>query len=240
MLVVEDLHVFYGLVEAVRGVSLTVGDGEFVAIIGANGAGKSTLLNAIAGLLAGCTGRICLAGRDLPAGRPELAVRNGLALVAEEREVFAPLTVEENLLLGAYIHGGRGRAVMDDLDLVYGLFPILAERRRASAWTLSGGQQQMLVIARALMSRPRLLLLDEPSLGLAPLVVREIFATVQSLRAKGLTVVLVEQNASLALALADRGYVLENGRIVLCGTGEDLLGEEKVRLAYLGGNKRPS
>ena len=235
LLVLEDLHAYYGPVEAVRGVNLAVTGGEFIAIVGANGAGKSTLLNAVAGLLGSRTGKISFLGRELPPGRPELAVKRGLTMVAEEREIFGPLTVEENLLLGAYVRGGRGPAVRSDLERVYALFPILVEKKHISAWTLSGGQQQMLAIARALMARPKLLLLDEPSLGLAPLVVREIFATIQSLRAEGLTVVLVEQNARLALSLADRAYVLENGQFVLTGTGAELLKDEGVRRAYLGG-----
>ena len=234
MLEIDDLTVNYGPVKAVRGVNMHVGAGEFVTVVGANGAGKSTLLGAVAGLLGSRSGRIAFAGQTLPPGRPEIAVGRGLALVAEEREVFAPLTVEENLILGAFVHGGRGARVQADLSSVYGLFPILAERRRAAAGTLSGGQQQMLAIGRAIMARPKLLLLDEPSLGLAPLVIREIFATIQDLREQGLTVVLVEQNARLALSMADRGYVMEAGVVVLMGTGAELLADERVRRAYLG------
>lgn len=231
---VGDLHAYHGPVEAVRGVTLSVAEGEFAVVIGPNGAGKSTLLAALAGLLPSRTGRVHLLGRELPPGRPDLAVARGMALVTEEREIFTPLSVEENLLLGAYLRGGRGPSVRADLARVYALFPDLAARRRMPAGNLSGGQQQMLVIGRALMARPRLLLLDEPSLGLAPLVVAEIFATIQNLRAEGLTVVLVEQNAKLALSFADRAYVLEGGRVVLSGTGPGLLGDERVRHAYLG------
>ena len=234
MLTVKDLHAYHGQVEAVRGVSLSVAEGEFAVVIGPNGAGKSSLLAALAGLLPSRTGRVRFLGRELPPGRPDLAVAQGMALVTEEREIFAPMSVEENLLLGAYLRGGRGPSVRADLARVYTLFPDLAARRRTPAGTLSGGQQQMLAIGRALMARPRLLLLDEPSLGLAPLVVAEIFAIIQDLRAGGLTVILVEQNAKLALSFADRAYVLEGGRVVLSGTGPGLLGDERVRQAYLG------
>lgn len=234
MLFVDDLHVFYDAVEAVAGVGFHVTRGELVTIIGPNGAGKSTLLSAIAGLLPVSRGRITFEGVELTPGRSDRTVRRGLVMAAEEREVFAPLSVEENLLLGAYVVGGHGKKVHAELERIYCLFPMLKQKRHTAAGSLSGGQQQMLVIGRALMSEPKLLLLDEPSLGLAPLVVREIFETIANLRSAGLTVVLVEQNAHLALSVADRGYVMEDGRISLEGTSQELGSDVRIRQVYLG------
>lgn len=234
MLIVEDLHVFYHAIEAVAGVGFQIAQGELVAIIGPNGAGKSTLLSAMAGLLPDVRGRISFEGRELTPGRSDRTVRRGMVMMAEEREVFAPLSVEENLLLGAYAIGGRGKRVRSGMEKVYTLFPMLKQKRHTAAGSLSGGQQQMMVIGRALMSEPKLLLLDEPSLGLAPLVVREIFDTIANLRSAGLTVLLVEQNAHLALSVADRGYVMEDGRFSLAGTSLELSADERIRQVYLG------
>ena len=232
MLSVRELHTCYGPVEALRGVSLEVRRGEIVTLIGANGAGKTTLLMSICGEPAPSRGQVLFEGRDL-AGQPtHLIMRSGLAISPEGRRIFPALTVEENLALGAYHSDAAAREAA--LSEVLELFPRLRERARQRGGTLSGGEQQMLAIGRALMSRPRLLLLDEPSLGLAPLIIERIFEVLQQIRAAGTTVFLVEQNAHRALQLADRGYVLENGRIVLAGSGEELLADERVRRAYLG------
>lgn len=232
MLKLESVRVRYGAIEAVKGVDLEVRAGEVVTIIGANGAGKSTLLMTICGEPAPSRGEIEFEGRLISGLPPPVIMRSGLAIAPEGRRVFPALTVEENLALGAY-HSDRAERE-EVLEEVYELFPLLHERRRQRGGTLSGGEQQMLAIGRALMSRPRLLLLDEPSLGLAPLIIDRIFQTLEQIRAAGTTVFLVEQNAHRALQLADRGYVLENGRIVLAGSGEELLQNEQVRQAYLG------
>jgi branched-chain amino acid transport system ATP-binding protein len=226
----------YGSLKVLRHVSLHVSQGEIVCIIGANGAGKTTLLRTIVGLLRAQAGEISFAGRDITGARTEAIARGGCSLVPEGRQVFAPMTVRENLLLGATARLGRaaGIAIEDDLERVFGLFPRLRERERQLAGTLSGGEQQMLALGRALMARPTLILLDEPSMGLAPLVVKEIFATIQTLRDQGNTVLLVEQNARAALKIANRGYVLENGRIMLEETAESLLANRDVERAYLG------
>jgi branched-chain amino acid transport system ATP-binding protein len=235
LLEVESLRAGYGRAEVLHGVDLTVGSGELVAVIGANGAGKSTLLKAIVGLVPVRSGSISYHGARVGSPRPERLVRDGLALVPEGRLLFGPMTVRDNLELGAY---GRGRerraAVQRGLERVSTLFPVLEERAAQPAETLSGGEQQMLAVGRALMSEPRLLLLDEPSLGLAPLVIAEIFSALDALRAQGVTILLVEQDARLALRHADRGSVMRTGRVVLEGPAEDLLADESVRSIYLG------
>ncbi|TAK85023.1 MAG: ABC transporter ATP-binding protein [Betaproteobacteria bacterium] len=231
MLEVRGLESRYGRIPALKGIDLAVSAGELVALVGANGAGKSTLLRALSGVQP-ASGSIVFENHDISAAPAEQRVSLGIVQVPEGRQVFAPLTVEDNLRLGAY-RRGRDRTGAS-LDRVYGMFPVLAERRRHAAGTLSGGQQQMLAIGRALMGQPRLLLLDEPSMGLAPRLVAEIFACVRALRAADTALLLVEQNARAALAIADRGYVLETGRIVLAGSGAELLADESVRSAYLG------
>ena len=228
----------YGAVAALRDVSLAVRAGELVALIGANGAGKSTLLRAIAGLLAPSAGHIALEGRDITGQPPEAILRAGIALVPERRRVFADLTVADNLQLGGYaLPRGRDfrRGLAAGIAEAYRLFPVLERRRQQLAGTLSGGEQQMLAIGRALMSRPRLLLCDEPSLGLAPRIVHEIMQLLGTLRAAGTTILLVEQNARMALRAADRAYVLETGSVVLSGTGAELLEDDQLKAAYLGG-----
>ena len=232
LLEVDRLQVNYGGIRAVKEVSLDLEEGEFVCLIGANGAGKTTTLKAICGLLRATQGAVRYAGKDI-GGLPSFAlVREGLSLVPEGRGIFPQLTVEENLLIGAYCRSGN--AVGADLERMYGLFPRLKERRSQTGGTLSGGEQQMLAIGRALMSRPRLLLLDEPSMGLAPLMVQKVFEVIQAVAREGVTVLLVEQNARLALALAARGYVMESGTITLSGEAKSLLADERVRAAYLG------
>ncbi|THG85247.1 ABC transporter ATP-binding protein [Pseudomonas sp. A-1] len=234
LLELRDLDLFYGPVQALRGVSLRVEEGETVCLIGANGAGKSSLLMSIFGQPRASAGQILLAGEDITFRSAHHVAASGVAQVPEGRRVFPDMSVEENLLMGTITVGQRHAA--EDLRRMYALFPRLEERRQQRAMTLSGGEQQMLAIARALMSRPRLLLLDEPSLGLAPLVVRQIFQTLRELAAGGMTIFLVEQNANHALRLSDRGYVLVNGEIRLSGSGAELLGNPEVRSAYLGGH----
>jgi len=226
----------YGSLKVLRHVSLHVGRGEIVSIIGANGAGKTTLLKTIVGLLRAKDGQIQLDGRDITGVRTEAIVRAGCALVPEGRQVFAPMTVRENLMLGATAclgRRGQGRPE-EDLGRIFALFPRLSERQEQLAGTLSGGEQQMLALGRALMGRPTLILLDEPSMGLAPLVVKEIFVVIRRLQSEGNTVLLVEQNARAALKIANRGYVLENGRIILEASAESLLANRDVERAYLG------
>ncbi len=240
MLRIEDLHVSYGHVTALLGVSLVVRRGSIVSIIGSNGAGKSTLLNTISGLVRPESGRIFYTGEGksldeaklLPA-EPYRVVKMGIVQVPEGRQVFPGLTVEENLMAGAYTLSDGDR-VKENLARMFEMYPILKDRRRQQAGTLSGGEQQMLAICRGLMSDPKVLLLDEPSLGLAPIIVKGVFATIRRIREEGITVVLVEQNANQALALADYAYVLENGRVVLEGAGQDLLCDPGVKKAYLG------
>jgi branched-chain amino acid transport system ATP-binding protein len=232
MLAVENLHSSYGRIRALKGVSLSVDKGELVAIVGANGAGKTTLLRAISGVQPLTSGRILFEGADITGLPANARVRAGIAQVPEGRQVFQPLTVKDNLLLGAYLR--RGDGFLSDLERVYRLFPTLAGFRHRRAAELSGGQQQMLAIGRAFMSRPRLLLLDEPSMGLAPMLVVQVLDAVLELKAQGVTVLLVEQNAERALQIADRGYVIETGNIVLTGRAEALLGDDRVRSAYLG------
>ncbi len=235
MLTLKSVQAGYGRLPVLKGISLHVRAGEVVTLIGGNGAGKTTTLRTISGLLPPRKGAIEFAGQDLTRMPAERMVTLGLALVPEGRRVFRTLSVTANLELGAFHRRDKG-AVRRDLEDIRERFPILKERAHQAAGTLSGGEQQILAIGRALMARPKLLLLDEPSLGLAPLVIREIFATIQGLREQGLTVVLVEQNARLALSMADRGYVLEGGVVVLTGTGKELLADERVRRAYLGGH----
>jgi branched-chain amino acid transport system ATP-binding protein len=233
MLDIRQLEVAYGGIRAVKGIDLSVAAGEVVALIGANGAGKTTTLKALAGLLRPRAGRISYDGADVT-GKPAYhLVRRGLALVPEGRGVFPRLTVSENLAMGAYVRNDAA-AIAQDTERVCTLFPRLAERRDQMAGTLSGGEQQMLAIARALMCRPRMLLLDEPSMGLAPLMVQKIFETVRLIAAEGVTMLLVEQNARLALETSNRGYVMESGSIVLAGDAKSLLSNPEVRRAYLG------
>jgi branched-chain amino acid transport system ATP-binding protein len=230
------MHVAYGKVEAVRGVALTMDRGQIVTMIGPNGAGKTTLLAAIIGLLRS-RGRVSFDGRDIATLDVEDRVQAGMSLVPERRELFGDMSVADNLELGAYIHRADSIGTRERLAAVYGRFPRLAERRRQLASTLSGGERQMLALGRALMGRPRLLLLDEPSLGLAPLMVREIFRIVASLREIGVSILLVEQNARAALETADYAYVLENGEISLSGPAVELMHDSQVIASYLGGNR---
>ncbi|WBY03216.1 ABC transporter ATP-binding protein [Ramlibacter tataouinensis] len=229
MLEVEQLRSHYGRIPALGGVSLRVDAGELVALVGANGAGKTTLLRAISGVQPASGGSIRFDGQDLARRHARQRVQLGIVQVPEGRQVFGPLSVEDNLRLGAF---ARGKA--DELEPVYALFPVLRDKRRQAAGNLSGGQQQMLAIGRALMARPRLLLLDEPGMGLAPRLVAEIFARIAALRKLGTTILLVDQNARAALGVADRGYVMETGRIVLAGAARDLLADRAVQQAYLG------
>ncbi len=229
---VDGLHVYYGSIHAVKGVSFEVNAGEIVTLIGANGAGKSTVLNTISGLLRPSGGSVFFEDRDLKGVAPHRIVAHGLAQVPEGRHIFQQMTVEENLEMGAYTKPGGTAAGIAD---VYARFPRLAERRRQIAGTLSGGEQQMLAMGRALMSGPKLLMLDEPSMGLAPILVEQIFDLIRELHAAGTTILLVEQNAQAALSVADRAYVLETGRVTLSGTGAELMTSDAVRKAYLGG-----
>lgn len=233
MLEIRDLTVYYGAIQALENASMSVGQGEVVTLIGSNGAGKSTTLRSISRLTPPRRGEIVYDGMNLLKMRPDEVVRAGIAHVPEGRRVLARLTVQDNLKLGAYTRSDSA-AVQRDLDEQYGRFPILSQRRSQPAGTLSGGEQQMLAIARALMSRPRLLLLDEPSLGLAPIIVRDIFHIIRTLNAEGVTVLLVEQNAQLALQTANRGYVLEAGEIMFEGDAATLIDDERVKKAYLG------
>jgi branched-chain amino acid transport system ATP-binding protein len=232
VLEVKALESRYGRIPALKGVDLAVSAGELVALVGANGAGKTTLLRAISGVQSAASGSVAFDGADITGASPARRVRLGIVRVPEGRQVFAPLSVEDNLRLGAYTRSAAEAAAT--IERVYAMFPALASRRAAAAGTLSGGQQQMLAIGRALMTRPRLLLLDEPSMGLAPRLVEEIFACITALRAADTAIFLVDQNARAALSIADRGYVLETGRVVLTGSGTGLLANESVQAAYLG------
>lgn len=232
LLEVRGLCSHYGRIQALHGVDLEIAAGEMVALVGANGAGKTTLLRAISGVQAATAGDVMLDGVSIVGASPGRRVRAGIAQVPEGRQMFGPMSVEDNLMLGGYTRERRQAA--DDIEGIYAMFSMLKERRHQAAGTLSGGQQQMLSIGRALMARPRLLLLDEPSMGLAPNLVEEIFATIQGLKEAGTTIFLVEQNAYAALSIADRGYVLETGRVVLSASGAALLEDEKVKAAYLG------
>ncbi|MDD6257822.1 MAG: ABC transporter ATP-binding protein [Erysipelotrichaceae bacterium] len=234
MLKVKDLVVRYGMIEAIKGISFEVNDGEIVTLIGANGAGKTTTMHAISGLLKPASGSIMLNDIDLIKTPSYKIVSLGLAQVPEGRRVFAEQTVEENLILGAYSRKNKD-GIRKDLDHVYELFPRLKERMKQPAGTLSGGEQQMLAMGRALMSKPKIMLLDEPSMGLSPLLVKEIFRIIEDINKEGTTVLLVEQNAKMALSIADRAYVLETGKITMEGTGTELANDERVRKAYLGG-----
>ena len=232
MLQAEDLNVYYGSIHAIQGVSFTVNKGEIVTLIGANGAGKSTTLNTVSGLLRSKTGALLFQGESIAGMAPHNVVRKGIVHVPEGRRIFSKLTVEENLEMGAYTRPIR--ELDDAIAGVYDRFPRLKERQKQVAGTLSGGEQQMLAIGRALVSRPSLLMLDEPSMGLAPILVEFVFDLIQEIHRSGVTVLLVEQNARMALSIADRGYVLETGRVVLTGPGRELLANDSVRKAYLG------
>ena len=233
ILKVEDINVYYGSIHAIKGVSFEVNEGEIVTLIGANGAGKSTTLNTISGLLHSKTGSISFMGENLGKFPCHKIVSKGLALVPEGRRVFLQMTVQENLEMGAYTQGSAN--IAKDLEAVYQQFPRLKERFKQVAGTLSGGEQQMLAMGRALMSHPKLLMLDEPSMGLAPILVEQIFEIIQNLHKAGTTILLVEQNAQAALSVADRGYVLETGKVVTTGTGRELLESPAIKKAYLGG-----
>ena len=233
LLTVDNMHVYYGSIHAVKGISFEVNEGEVVTLIGANGAGKSTVLNTVSGLLHPRSGSVHFDGQDLKGVPAHKMVQKGLAQVPEGRRVFLQMTVEENLQMGAFTQPNS--TIAPGLEDVYQRFPRLLERRHQVAGTLSGGEQQMLAMGRALMSRPKLLMLDEPSMGLAPILVDQIFEIIKELHAGGTTILLVEQNAQAALSVADRGYVLETGKIVATGTGRDLLNDESVKRAYLGG-----
>jgi branched-chain amino acid transport system ATP-binding protein len=235
MLEVENLNVYYGAIHALKGISFHVDKGEIVTLIGANGAGKSTTLSTISGLLRSRTGKIVFQGQDISRVEPQDIVKLGIVQSPEGRRIFATLTVLENLEMGAFLYNDRAR-IEQDLEAVLQRFPRLRERRKQLGGTLSGGEQQMLAIARALMSRPNLLLLDEPSMGLSPILVEQIFEIIRDINVQGTSILLVEQNAQMALSIADRGYVLETGSIVLEGLGQDLLHNATVMEAYLGGH----
>jgi len=234
MLKVENINVFYGAIHALKGISVEVKEGEIVTLIGANGAGKSTILRTISGLLRAKTGNILFEDHSIASTPADEIVRKGISQVPEGRRIFANMTVEENLELGAYIRTDKA-GIRKDIDKVFDRFSRLGERRSQIAGTLSGGEQQMLAIGRGLMSQPRLMLLDEPSMGLAPLLVKEIFSIIKEINATGTTILLVEQNAHMALSIAHRAYVLETGRITLSGTAKELSESEAVQKAYLGG-----
>jgi len=232
MLEVRDLHVYYGEIQALKGISFRVGPGEIVALLGNNGAGKTTTLRTVSGLLAPRSGEVLFGDHSLVGTPPHDIVIRGITHVPEGRRIFNRLTVVENLTMGAYTRGDKG--IAEDMERVFTVFPRLKERRTQVAGTLSGGEQQMLAIGRALMAKPSLLLLDEPSMGLAPVLVEQIFDTVQTINKQGVTILLVEQNAAMALSIAQRGYVLETGRIALEGSATELAGNPEVRRAYLG------
>jgi len=234
LLEIENLHSYYGHVHALKGISLEVEEGEIVTLIGANGAGKTTTLRTISGLLTPREGRVVFDGQVLNGVPAHQIVNLGISQAPEGRQVFTTLTVQENLNMGAYSLGSDRKTIEENRRRVFELFPRLEERKRQIAGTLSGGEQQMLSIGRALMARPKLLMLDEPSLGLAPMLVKAIFATIEEINRGGVTILLVEQNARAALRLADKGYVLETGRIALAGSAEELIRDERVRKAYLG------
>ncbi|ASS96077.1 MULTISPECIES: ABC transporter ATP-binding protein [Peribacillus] len=235
MLKIEDINVYYGNIQALKGISLSINEGEIVTLIGANGAGKSTMLKTISGLLKPKQGKIIYEGQSIGGKAAQSIVKMGISHVPEGRRVFANMTVEENLQLGAYLRKDKA-GIKQDMEKVYELFPRLLERLKQQSGTLSGGEQQMLAMGRALMAKPRLLLLDEPSMGLAPLLVKQIFHIIEEINKTGTTILLVEQNANLALSIADRAYVVETGRIVLSGKSEELTASEEIKNAYLGGH----
>ena len=232
MLKIDDIHVYYGAIHAIKGVSFEVGEGEIVALIGANGAGKSTILKTVSGLMHPRSGNITFCGDNIAHTDAYKLLRTGLAHVPEGRRIFQQMTVQDNLEMGAFIHKEVNK---DDLDRVFNYFPRLKERRKQIAGTVSGGEQQMLAMSRALMSRPKLMMLDEPSMGLAPILIDQIFEIIKQLHKDGTTILLVEQNASKALEIADRAYVLETGKVILSGTGQELASSDEVKKAYLGG-----
>lgn len=234
LLQVEDLAVNYGVIQAVKGVSFEVMKGEIVSLIGANGAGKTTILKTISGLLRPASGKIIYEGQEIQKRKSQKIVSGGISQVPEGRHIFPGLSVMENLQMGAFLRTDRGE-LKKDYDAVFDRFPVLQERKNQDAATLSGGEQQMLAMGRALMSKPKLLLLDEPSMGLAPIFINEIFDIIQEIQKQGTTVLLIEQNASKALSIADRGYVIATGNILMSGTGKELLANEDVQKAYLGG-----
>ncbi|MDX8417801.1 MAG: ABC transporter ATP-binding protein [Absicoccus sp.] len=234
MLEVQDLHVHYGVIEALKGVTMQVEQGKIVSLIGANGAGKTTMLHAISGIVKKSSGTIQFLGEDITKTKPKNIVEKGLVQVPEGRRIFTGMTVYENLMMGAFLRKDKD-GIQKDLKRCYELFPILNERTSQDAATLSGGEQQMLAMARALMAKPKLLLLDEPSMGLAPILVKEIFSIIEEINRNGTTILLIEQNAKMALSIADKAYVLETGNIVLEGTGKELLNSPNVQKAYLGG-----
>jgi branched-chain amino acid transport system ATP-binding protein len=235
MLKINDINVYYGNIHALKGVSLEINQGEIVTLIGANGAGKSTLLKTISGLLKPKNGEILFDGEHVAGKVAQAIVKRGISQVPEGRRVFSNMSVEENLELGAYLRKDK-KGIRDDFEMVYQLFPRLHERRKQQSGTLSGGEQQMLAMGRALMARPRLLLLDEPSMGLAPLLVKTIFQIIGEINQTGTTILLVEQNANMALSIADRAYVIETGKIVASGTSDELAQSDQIRNAYLGGH----
>ncbi|MGE7766796.1 ABC transporter ATP-binding protein [Peribacillus sp. NPDC096540] len=235
MLKIEDINVYYGNIQALKGISLSINEGEIVTLIGANGAGKSTMLKTISGLLKPKQGKIMYEGQSIGGKAAQSIVKMGISHVPEGRRVFANMTVEENLQLGAYLRKDKA-GIKQDMEKVYELFPRLLERLKQQSGTLSGGEQQMLAMGRALMAKPRLLLLDEPSMGLAPLLVKQIFNIIEEINKTDTTILLVEQNANLALSIADRAYVVETGRIVLSGKSEELTASEEIKNAYLGGH----
>lgn len=234
MLKIDNINVYYGAIHALKGISVDVNQGEIVTLIGANGAGKSTTLRTISGLLKPKIGQIIFEGQNIAGMAAQNIVKLGISQVPEGRRVFAHMTVLENLELGAYLRSDA-KEIKADMDIVFERFPRLAERRSQLAGTLSGGEQQMLAMGRALMSRPRILLLDEPSMGLAPLLIKEIFSIIKDINETGTTILLVEQNANMALSIAHKAYVLETGRIILSGSGKELAESEEIRKAYLGG-----
>lgn len=234
LLEVKDLHVSYGAIKAVQGISFTVNEGEVVTLLGANGAGKSTTMNTIIGVVKAAAGEIWFQGENIAALPSHQIIKRGIAVSPEGRQAFPRMSVTENLRMGAYAYNDKN-LIEEGIQRAFDLFPVLKERSTQLAGTLSGGEQQMLAVARALMGKPKLLILDEPSLGLAPIIVKEIFSLIKEINAMGITILLVEQNAKMALGVSDRGYVLETGRIVLSGESRDLLANEQVKNAYLGG-----
>ena len=235
MLEIKDLNVYYGVIHALKGISLTVNEGEIVTLIGANGAGKTTTLRTISGLNKASSGHILLEGKDITELSAPKRVGMRLSQVPEARRIFPAMTIVENLEMGAYLRKDKAE-IKKDMEHVYELFPILGNRKKQAAGTLSGGEQQMLAMGRALMSKPKILLMDEPSMGLAPLLVKEIFNIIKDINSEGTTILLIEQNAKMALSIANRAYVIETGSIVMSGTGEELSKSDEIKKAYLGGD----